>query len=573
MLCSKTNDMKLYVLSRFKSKIFMIIIFVFFASGCSSYKFLSFNKKQSKLSAEKLFSMADFSNTTKDDLYKMCLSLGRETLEDMVRLLACTNTLLAKDELSNQQQNFAIAEYNLSLNEIISRLINDMQQTHYNSGNLSISFDTDLHGDIYLLSDLSLHDQELQFTVFGELGVAGVFARKNTTQGIDEYYPLEGVYRPINFSLSQLTKVGSKWQLEIASEILLKPQSKIIGKNKYSLNYSPAAAYLVLVEHANIDQLSLTGMINPSQADFRRGIFAIEELNDNKIPILMTHGLNSDPLIWLKLTLALLNDQQLHDTFQIWHVYYPSGSPPFYNAMMIRKRLKNILLKHPGLNEKSKGVFIGHSMGGIVNKTMVTSSGHQLWDATYTLKPDELLQQNSDYEMEKIFVFEPVFSKNISFFVDTPHKGSNTASSLVGYLGSALITLPDKFLDLNRSFINRVGADKLTLRMLPFMQDFGPNSVQTMRPGHPLVEVLDELPIQGKVYSVIGSQNILSCQSGQQCLEVNDGVVDYTSAHNRQAEEEIVVSSSHDSYKNKKSISFILEKLREATFKDGYWIR
>ena len=231
MLGSATNDVKLFVLSRLKSKILMIVILVFCASGCSSYKFLSFNKKQSKLSAEEIFSVADFSDTTKDDLYQMCLSLGRESLEDMVRLLACSNALLAKNELSNEQQNFAITQYNLSLNEIISPLLKNKKQTSYSFGNLSITFDTDLQGDFYLLSELSLHAQELQFSVFGALGVAGVFARKNPTQGNDEYYPLEGVYRPINFNLSQLKKIGSKWQLKIASEILLKPQSKIIGEN------------------------------------------------------------------------------------------------------------------------------------------------------------------------------------------------------------------------------------------------------------------------------------------------------------------------------------------------------
>ncbi|MFT6372945.1 MAG: hypothetical protein ACJAZT_001701, partial [Gammaproteobacteria bacterium] len=477
MLGGTAKEVKSNFLTLFKSKILMIFFLVFCISGCSSYKFLTFNKKQSNLFAEETFNVANFSNATKDELYQMCLSLGRDSLDDMVRLLACTNELLARDKLSSEQQNFAITEYNLSLNEIISPLINNKKQTPYSFGNLSITFDTDLQGDIYLLSDLSLHDQELQFTVFGELGVAGVFARKNTTQGNDEYYPLEGIYRPINFNLSELRKIGSKWQLKIASEILLKQQSKIMGKNKYFLNYSPAAAYLVLLEQADIDQLSWTGMINPGDADYRRGIFAIEELNDKKTPILMTHGLNSDPSIWLKLTLAMLNDQQLHERFQIWHAYYPSGSPPFYNAMMIRSRLKNMLLKHPGLNTKSKGVFIGHSMGGIVNKAMVTSSDYQLWDATFTLRPDGLLEQSSDYDVEKIFIFEPVFTKNISFFVDTPHKGSNTANSLVGYLASGLITLPDQFLDLFRSFINRIGTDKLTLGMLPFLQDFGPNSV------------------------------------------------------------------------------------------------
>ena len=59
------------------------------------------------------------------------------------------------------------------------------------------------------------------------------------------------------------------------------------------------------------------------------------------------------------------------------------------------------------------GHSMGHSMGGIINKTMVISSEYQLWDATYTLRPDELLQQSSDYEMEKYLYLNLFLKKTL----------------------------------------------------------------------------------------------------------------------------------------------------------------
>nr|WP_306288376.1 hypothetical protein [Pseudoalteromonas sp. WY3] len=56
----------------------------------------------------------------------------------------------------------------------------------------------------------------------------------------------------------------------------------------------------------------------------------------------MIHGLNSDPLIWRYLTMAILNDAVLSQRYQIWHVYYPSGPPPFFNAMRVRHLLSEL---------------------------------------------------------------------------------------------------------------------------------------------------------------------------------------------------------------------------------------
>jgi len=124
-----------------------------------------------------------------------------------------------------------------------------------------------------------------------------------------------------------------------------------------------------------------------------------------------------------------------------------------------------------------------------------------------------------------------------------------------------LVTLPETLLGLFRKFINRIGIEKITKSMLPFLQNYGPDSVQVLRPGHPLMTSINTMKIQGEVFSIIGSNDKLSCKTPYQCSDVTDGVVPYFSAHNDQAAQEIIVNSSHNSYQNKNAIDFILKHL------------
>lgn len=82
--------------------------------------------------------------------------------------------------------------------------------------------------------------------------------------------------------------------------------------------------------------------------------------------------------------MALLNDKQLYEKFQIWHVYYPSGPPPFFNAMRIRNELNELLHQLNAKDLSSKVVIIGHSMGGIISRTLSTDSKDKLWNITFT---------------------------------------------------------------------------------------------------------------------------------------------------------------------------------------------
>jgi hypothetical protein len=167
-----------------------------------------------------------------------------------------------------------------------------------------------------------------------------------------------------------------------------------------------------------------------------------------------------------------------------------------------------------------------------------------------------------DSSLKDIFVFSPIFEEATVFFLDTPHRGSNIATSLIGSIGSAFVTLPDNFKNIFKRFIDRVGIEKITSAMQPFLVGHGPNSVQVLRPGHPLMEALVELPIQGESYSIIGSNSKLICKHQVDCDQISDGIVSYVSAYLEDAADTIIVKSSHDSFKNPEAISFILDKLK-----------
>jgi len=247
--------------------------------------------------------------------------------------------------------------------------------------------------------------------------------------------------------------------------------------------------------------------------------------------------------------------------YQIWHIYYPSGPPPFYSALRTRDNLRSLLSEIDNHNLPDKAVIIGHSLGGVIAKLLATQTNFNLWDATFNKRPDNLLTAENA-TVRDIFIFEPVFKKNTVFFLDTPFKGSEAANSIIGYIGDFLVTLPSDFTHLFKDLIKRVGPHVITEKMRPFLIDYGPNSVQVLRPGHPLMNTLYDMPISGDSYAIIGSNGELKCENTTKCSAISDGVVSYDSANYRYAKENIIAPSSHNSFQSKEAIDFILSKLK-----------
>ena len=99
----------------------------------------------------------------------------------------------------------------------------------------------------------------------------------------------------------------------------------------------------------------------------------------------MTHGLQDTPATRAPLLNELRSDPEIDKHYQFWVFSYPSGYPFPYSAELLREELDRVDKTYPG---HKKIVLIGHSMGGMVSRLMVTDSGMAFWDAYFGKPPD-----------------------------------------------------------------------------------------------------------------------------------------------------------------------------------------
>jgi len=215
-------------------------------------------------------------------------------------------------------------------------------------------------------------------------------------------------------------------------------------------------------------------------------------------------------------------------------------------------------------------VLIGHSMGGIIAKTFIVDPEYRLWDQTFMRRPEQLPRNHVDFlRYQDVFIFKPRPYVQSVFFLDTPHHGAEMAESWYSRLASAWIRLPSIFSDLNRRVFKNLSDDLVTPQMKRYLRNDGPTSVDVLSPQHPLLREIAKLPYQQTVYSIIGSTSTPFCYNEKSCAQLHDSVVPFFSAHQRQAKEQIIVRSEHNSYQSPDAIEFILKKLREQMLTSG----
>jgi hypothetical protein len=559
-------------------KISLFLLCVFILAGCTSPHFLKLLPSTKKaLQANQLFSYqyARMQQMDAAELALYCPDLLRlpDTTDNKSLLqLSCAQLWLSSSHLTGDKLQQATSLYNQSLTNFLQIML-PKQKYRHPALRIVLEPPLDETGlafeDFVLASEfraIKSHHQKMAAT---GLGVSLVAARANTSKGWDKNYPPEGIFRSVTVSLKQLKfNKDLQIQLTLQGHLMQGPAELQLASASYPLLYDAASSYLWLMQQAKLADLELPGLFNAELADNKLGIYSVTPLQKDKQPLLMIHGLNSSPLIWYELTMAVLQDEELKQRYQIWHAFYPSGPPPFYNSMRLRKKLDELhamLKTNGGTKQLDQIVVVGHSMGGIISKTLIQNTDYQLWDLSFTERPEQLgyAQQELD-KVKDIFIFHarPYIDKVV--FMDTPHGGSESSESALAKMASWFINLPKNFTLLMSNFILKLGPDKITEPMREYLNGGGgPHSVQVLSPRHPLLQGLNKLEYQRPVYSIVGSDGALSCQDEKTCSQISDGVVPFFSAHQPKAVQEIIVPSSHNSYQRPEALQFLMQLLRQ----------
>jgi PGAP1-like protein len=211
--------------------------------------------------------------------------------------------------------------------------------------------------------------------------------------------------------------------------------------------------------------------------------------------------------------------------------------------MLLRKELDRVDKTYP--NHKSL-VLIGHSMGGLVSRLMVTDAGMTFWNKYFGRPPDQVPMNAKDKQLLEsalIFKHRPDVSRVI--FFSTPHRGAGLATNWIGRIGIALIRLPVNMLSVGVTATKFLITPGNTARKPRF-----PTSIGTLSPTNPFLRTLDTLAIADHIpyHSVVGDRGRGDTPNS------SDGVVPYWSSHLKGAQSERIVPSDHGSHQNKQGM-------------------
>ncbi len=91
------------------------------------------------------------------------------------------------------------------------------------------------------------------------------------------------------------------------------------------------------------------------------GLYLLEELDPNKQPLLLVHGINGSPLNFKALI------ENLDDHYQVLLFQYPSGFPLDHTAYTLQLAVDDFLERYPDQHLQ----VLAHSMGGLVSRGML----------------------------------------------------------------------------------------------------------------------------------------------------------------------------------------------------------
>ena len=325
----------------------------------------------------------------------------------------------------------------------------------------------------------------------------------------------------------------------------------IAGRNPVlAADFSAPVSMVMAV--ARPDKLGLVRLLNPQKYSDTARLVRVQKYDKNRIPVLMVHGLDSTPATWIKMYHTLIQDPVIRKNYQFWVFSYPSGYPYPYSASLLRKELDGVNRAFPDHKEM---VIIGHSMGGMISRLMVTDAGDKIWRDMFGRPPSETKIYGSSRQLlEDALVFHQRKEIDTAIFIASPHRGSELSNNFIGRTFSRLVHMPTFLTDARNAFASVLTADAASLKL-----DRAPNSIDTLSPNNRFVREVNKLPLApGITY-----HSIMGDRGKGDTPDSSDGVVPYWSSHLNGAASEKIVPSGHSAHENPEGIQEVRRILDE----------
>src|SRR5438876_4483052 len=346
-----------------------------------------------------------------------------------------------KNESGRSIYNFAVA-----------RVVQDVDRTNIEPWRHSISVSTE-QGGYTLVSPTPVdaeHDPS-RYDLFptDALEIGGKFFKTYTTvNGIGapiavvgrtesphfrQQYKFRRVYAPVT---SIVRFSGRQARLEFIDP--LKTERITLNKQVFPLAADFDAPTALSIARERPERLGLSRVINPAAYANTAMLCRLQQFDPAKTPVIFVHGLQETGANWAPMIDSLRDDPDIREHYQFWFFSYPSGYPYPYAAALFRQDLDGI--KRAFLDH-TRVVLIGHSMGGMICRLMITDAGDKIWRDFFATPPAKTpLAKDTRKLLEESLVFNHRSDVERVIFISTPHRGSKLASGWIGRVGIGITT-------------------------------------------------------------------------------------------------------------------------------------
>lgn len=315
-----------------------------------------------------------------------------------------------------------------------------------------------------------------------------------------------------------------------------------VDGRRYPLAGDYQGPLALALDELHLEKSELLGLFKPQEFAGQARLARLQPYDARKIPLIFIHGLGNSPATWAPLIEFLRGDPAFRENYQIWFYSYPSGLPYPLAAAYLREQLTEIRRQHPSTRD---AVIVGHSMGGMISRLLITDAGRNLWDLYFDKPPEQLeFSEPARRMLGGMLLFKPVPHIARVIFVSASHRGSEDAVGFWGRLGASIVGSPVEDKDVYAEAIAqaRPEAREHSLNRLP-------NSIDLLDPHSLFLEKVNSLPTAKGVpyHSLIGDRGKGGFLDKTPPVS-SDGLVPYWSSHMSGAKSERIIPSGHWSH-------------------------
>lgn len=233
--------------------------------------------------------------------------------------------------------------------------------------------------------------------------------------------------------------------------------------------------------------------------------------------------------------------------------------PIVLNHAWLRESVSNTLahLDPQGTAAASQNmVLVGHSMGGVIARLMVSSADQKLWNwAVEQSGLDSERIERLRPRVDAALRFEPMDNVGRAVFIAAPHRGTPVAADRLARLASRMVRMPLTVLESLSEMAQGVPREQALERL-----SLLPNSIDNLREDDAFMRAAADLPISARVsyHSIIARRDPAVSLAAS-----DDGLVPYRSAHLPGALSERVIDADHSVQGTAQSVLELLRILRE----------